>query len=1141
MKRLIWYESEKWVDAMRSGSHVHRDTITSYPFPMEEVLFRLLSRAKIGVACGSLSGLRILWEKYREEFPNFTVEPDELIREGWITCFCNRWDIVGFIRETAPEAADEKIREILAFLRWLQAERRAENCGVYLEDWTAALEELRKTYPNLPALDWFVEKHIAAEDRRHFAAPSYAPYHAYLHSALLRLWYYGGMDHEQWVELVSQLHLSAQFLDLMPHQARNEAVVIIAQRAIAGDVPTIDAENQRLLRHNMLESGKYGTNQRKTLREEDPVSNLLYLERWDWDSVSRLYERYCFLCFEIMAAAEYIHDIPEPYFSDVLDRLAALHERGMLFHPGVISPGACVRLLEFEQTQFLALHTLLLSYRYQSLSGNAPEGRCIDAWLRFALRQHGFENADGMCKLLAYLSEYAYRPGLRSQWERGLLEETLRELRRMAVNRMDFMSSLTNQLEEALDVSSSVTWGRRFQLLCSWTQALTDAGHGIFKNELKALYENILTRLEGLFDRHYNEEATFVSPEIFCLSFWPQLYQLADMRRRHRLLDPVRRWLVDSTPDAQEQFRAGQQMYLGLAWLTALAEAFQADNEVQSALESFLTYLLSEDAPTVYLVLRENDATADTIERAVHTLKAREGYESPIFQLELSGLLTVARYTNDKSLQEKLLSLAETAGGIQDDFGWDQVVRDVLDQKIEPLYGYCEDKLEEHIRACEERGWANSPACQASRSQLNRLWYLQGRYDKLFPDGDPWWKAVAYLTDGNAHDPRLAAREWKQLAEKTRAPAAYLNWMVSYIQLLEDASVQDDERRSVYWELDALRIKIEGPLFQQWPNDIRIDYAFDLTYIKTLNGMGENAALEQTIHELELTTGDAGRLREKWREEHPVSEPFTQDPTVTEDADALIMSALRRFRDAHLKRKAAYYLGSMDVALSGREDIALVFLEVLRTMYHLSAYGDKLLAEGELDEDHCTQLFREMFNHGASEWWKMLACDQQQAGSTGTVHRGQNKSAENDLVIKAGGYEQMVLEALVLKYCDTKSITKHLEKLIGDGRNRPMTLLIYGNSKNPVGLWKRIEHFLNGEFRTCAKSAQIQVKPFIPLRKQEGFYHPDLYDEGMSRLIDHTLVSLVSHRGGEQLPVFVLYSDVGMAANTEISKTARSG
>ena len=109
----------------------------------------------------------------------------------------------------------------------------------------------------------------------------------------------------------------------------------------------------------------------------------------------------------------------------------------------------------------------------------------------------------------------------------------------------------------------------------------------------------------------------------------------------------------------------------------------------------------------------------------------------------------------------------------------------------------------------------------------------------------------------------------------------------------------------------------------------------------------------------------------------------------------------------------------------------------------------------------------------------------------------------------------MVLEALVLKYCDTKSITKHLEKLIGDGRNRPMTLLIYGNSKNPVGLWKRIEHFLNGEFRTCAKSAQIQVKPFIPLRKQEGFYHPDLYDEGMSRLIDHTLVSLVSHRGGE--------------------------
>ena len=44
-----------------------------------------------------------------------------------------------------------------------------------------------------------------------------------------------------------------------------------------------------------------------------------------------------------------------------------------------------------------------------------------------------------------------------------------------------------------------------------------------------------------------------------------------------------------------------------------------------------------------------------------------------------------------------------------------------------------------------------------------------------------------------------------------------------------------------------------------------------------------------------------------------------------------------------------------------QSDTALVFLELFRTLYHLSNYGDKLLVNQQLDEGHCTQLLREIF------------------------------------------------------------------------------------------------------------------------------------------------------------------------------------
>lgn len=177
----------------------------------------------------------------------------------------------------------------------------------------------------------------------------------------------------------------------------------------------------------------------------------------------------------------------------------------------------------------------------------------------------------------------------------------------------------------------------------------------------------------------------------------------------------------------------------------------------------------------------------------------------------------------------------------------------------------------------------------------------------------------------------------------------------------------------------------------------------------------------------------------------------------------------------------------------------------------------------------------------ASKRWGLTAHDQQQSGSTGQKNaQGVNNSAENDLVIYDLDNEQMVIEALVSVSINWNNVWTHLYKLIGDSRNRPIMLLFYGHSENSVQQREVIMELVRKEMQS-PQMEKVRFTGLRPLPEVEDLFIPALFEPLSPELVDHCMVTEVSHPGNERIPLFVLYADITRRANTAISKQAREG
>lgn len=254
----------------------------------------------------------------------------------------------------------------------------------------------------------------------------YGPRNRNFFMAFARLWLTANTPEQKkrWAELAHQMGATACLLDYLPREHISEAVGLLAERFLDGDIPNTTIENRRVCRSYMFQRKQFQStiDLPNILREDDCVENLRTVEHRDWEFFSMEWHRNMFRYFELSAVIDHIAQVPADLRGAVLARIQSLHEIGFLSTVQPVEAASVIYLLQYPQTQFAAMHALIMLHREQSRTGNQTAGDCLLAWLTFALRQRELQQPDPVSLALLYLSEYAYRGTGAADPENELLE-----------------------------------------------------------------------------------------------------------------------------------------------------------------------------------------------------------------------------------------------------------------------------------------------------------------------------------------------------------------------------------------------------------------------------------------------------------------------------------------------------------------------------------------------------------------------------------------------------------------------------------------------------------------------------------------------------------------------------------------------
>lgn len=800
-------------------------------------------------------------------------------------------------------------------------------------------------------------------------------------------------------------------------------------------------------------------------------------------------------------------------------------------------------LLEYPQTQFVSAHTLIMLHNEQSRTGNQTAGDCLLAWLAFALRQREFQQLEPITLTLLYLSEYAYRGTTANKPDDELLQAVLQVLSRYQIQRSELLCRLSSQLVEKLDTSKGITWCRIVQLVSQMAQIFSQTApqNNELTLPLPILLDGLRQNLKRLLCVPFTDEANHIPSSLFGYSFWPELYTASNDSDQEWMLDPVLSWYRRTDPDTHQRINARSQFKLCLAWLTVLKKSFPDDRKIHRAFREILCFVLEPAHQLLTIEWVEVTGGCPELAGAIQLLKSQgmDGLLEHLCMLRSSELILLIQYAADESVRTLFLNelqhrIKDGKNDVLEPFGWPRLVQYILKQKIELLYDTCEQHLEAYLARVGEKNFRHERAIgNPEYRMLSYIWLLRGDYEQLFKNGHPYMQAVARLEEGPYQNLKDAVRRWKKLSEHSQDPSTYQNLFLSYLRILEKES-SSDERSSILQHIDALRLKIEEELLNSWPEEPQQQYADELFYYFCLTGDSDMLALQKASAAVHISE----ELLAKRINPEEVSLPSHPQIVPEQPMDQLV-SALRQFHSMSLPQKSRCFFESHSQAVPSQAGLSLILWELFRTLYHLCDFGDKLLADQTLYEDRCTQLFRELFNLNCGEWWRITANDQQQMGSTGTIlSNGIHGSAEIDLLIQEDGMIQLIGEALVLANLNKGELSNHLDKLLGNNiQNVPMVLMIYGNSTHPVNTWQEIQNYLCTEYREEARNNEIQMEPFHRF-SDTPFYLHDEYHK-VRPLAEQALATYVSHPGGEKLPLFIMFADVGKRGHFDVSVHAR--
>lgn len=1124
-------------------------------FPLEEFLCAVLAnQAELQESFYSLSSLSHLVEEYRGLHPNFSLTEEDLLSEGWLSPFLDRWDFGVMPRSSCTqEELPLAHREPIVFLHWLADRQRDSHYEIRVPQFSKILSDFRTLFPQMPSESWFVQEGYLSPDENYLSYGRRRGRGAEA-GALARLWnrWSNAMEEEKvdlWLGFAGALDSMNGAFELLPYEQQQFLLSQIITRLEAGRYPDVSTENRRIFQFEAWQRGAENVCSDWQPLSGDLLSDFQTFDEqsYRWDHL--LIQRKRIIYSYVQILCRHLHFLNRELFERAVNILIPLAEVGCLDEIPIPSESLFC-LWSDPRTSLLACKQMF----FHSISKPDIQDQLFSCTLHQIMEQvlldRGQTDAGGT-ELTQLLLFFVRHSGAGRIGEAGnkALAQLLTDLKRHSQEQELYLRQIVHKLGQRMEqTKDTLDWGACFRLVCLLMREIY-YGRGSLPavqavpscKALRQILFNQYVRLIQSDAGFLNGISSLLDFALFSHAFWNDIYQesKAAWEGQHMLQRPLKA-LQAQTPGEQANRRYLCQIHLVL--LTTLMQN-RPDPVVKQYFADFLSdvFLPKYELLTCNTIIASN--TLPYVEAAVGLVCADQDCFSKFRQCmndyDLPELILIYHGARDDKLKTRCASLIEGHPNRKKQLSnvlyKNILIHLILEAKIECLYPTAEQILNQELSRWKKYpGVAFRQERNQAATQLNQVWLNQKDYDRLLQQGDPFYQAITYLESPKHQNLERAEALWKKLLSIQVQPACVINLVYTYVLQYEQEAQRGDNGKAqlsrILSEAETLRQSVEREALNSWEEAAQKHYAVNLYALYRQSTQDRTALIRSLAKELGVSTDlfvdlDAEDL--KSAEVEPVKIP-SESP----------VPALRTYCTATLAQKARWFFEMKSCDPTANPSRALLIWCMTNTCAHLMAYGPQLIVNNRLPEDRCTQLFRELFNQAYAERFSLTVNDQEQSGHTASQVRYGQGIAEVDLTFKNQGTIVAISEAMCLNSWKKNEVCGHIHQLLGNNNlNAPMFLLIYAKSSSPEKLWQKYCAYLKDEFIPAFNDFTWGPAAVTKFSESED-YVPDLHDS----FYFHRRTLRMTFGSPEKAlpPMYHIFLSVGSQENIPAAAAARN-
>ena len=716
---------------------------TCLEFPLEEFLYTVLAdRMELRTPFCSLASLPELVDEYRSQHPDCTLTSEDLLSEGWLSPFLDRWDFSFWLhrKELEEGALPPERREQTAFLLWL-ADRQKGYYEIYVPRFDEVLQRFQMMFPQMPARDWFIQEGFLSPDGQYLSRGRQGSQSAEA-GALARLWNHWSGSQEtnladRWLDLAMALGGMHEAFEKLPYEQQQFLLERIIVRLEAGRYPDIPAENRRIFLAETWRRAPDEIDSGWQPLSGDLISDLQTFARSGWDWNRSLYQRRQVLHSYLWVLCNHL-DLPD---SDLLRRavdiLLPLAKIGCL-NEFSLPPQSLLCLWYAPKASLLACEQMFS----RSLRKPKLQDELFTGTLRQIAEKVLFDPsrpaADGL-ELAQLLLFFARQPKGGRVGELGdkALAQLLTELKRRRKALEPQLEIIAHELDcRMVQADDRLDWCRVFRLACLLTQELY-----YYRDSLptareapscRLLREILFTQYVRLFqpDAELLKDApSLLDTDCFSYLFWNDIYRerKGSLRELTMFLQPD----ISSESSTSSRVDVYHKCEIHLTVLTVLMQKRRgSDSLLEQIFSQFLTRIL---LPKHKLLDYNSIAMTNAlplVDNAIGFVRSSQEHFTEFLQglkyYGLPELVLVYHGAQDDSLKKRCLQLIQER--VKADslptfiFNEESLVQLILDAQIECLYPMAEQMLTRRLDHQKKNpGPAFQQAAGQTAGQLNRV------------------------------------------------------------------------------------------------------------------------------------------------------------------------------------------------------------------------------------------------------------------------------------------------------------------------------------------------------------------------------------------------------------------------------------